>query len=511
MVDCRLQEKIIRMRFTYCFAIVGSALTLGETARAAAIEVIHTTIAGHPSSVVPGTASLRFDRFDHPNRSPDGTKWILSCSTIRGAIEDDLILKGSGKTGVVMLSEGPAPSPWNAAETINTLDPYMGINNAGQFAFSANTSGGPDASDEYVIKWNGSNFEIFAHEADPVPAIAGATYGLIMEEVHILADGTVGFDCINVNNVPSNMNTMHFLGSAIVEREGVTVPAGQLLGGLNAWEFFDFGTYMHSDDGTRSLAVGDLAGNTNGDNVLVINNTVMIQEGQPLANGGFIQPVVNTASGFVEANMMSNGDWFARGSNSGGQDWVVRNNIPVVRTSTPIFTGATEQWSDAVPNVRGYNVHVGNNHGDYAIGGWTNNANLNLNQVIVLNNQQAIVREGDPVDLNGNGLADDDVFIAAINDDEAFLDDRPYLYFNAMLKNGAGTAIGEGFLRKPLCAAGVDGDVDGNCVVNIDDLVNVITSWGNCPTGTNPLCPTDFDHNGVIDIDDLVTLITHWG
>jgi len=480
-------------------------------ALAASIEVIYSTIPGHPTSLVPGMGTLRFDVFNHPWRSPDGTKWILLCSTIRGAIEDDLILKGSGKTGAVAIQEGPIAAPWNPAETINTLDTYMGINNAGQFAFSANTSGGPDASDEYVIKWNGSSYEIVAHEGDPVPALPGATYGLIMEEVHILGDGTVGFDCINVNNLPTNMNTMHFLGNTIVEREGVTIPTGQILGGLNTWEFFDFGEYMHSDDGTKSLAVGDLTGNTNGDNVLVINNTVMIQEGQPLANGGFIQPVVNTASGFVEAIMMSNGDWFARGSNSGGQDWVVRNNIPLVRTSTPIFTGATETWNDATPNVRTYNLHVGNNHGDYAIGGWTSNPNLNANYVIVLNNQNVIVRENDSVDLNGNGLADDDAFIASVDDDEAFLTDHPFLYFNAKLRNGAGTAIGEAFLRKPLCAAGSNGDVDGNCVVNIDDLVAVITSWGTCTTGTTPPCATDFDHNGVINIDDLVLLITHWG
>jgi uncharacterized membrane protein len=48
---------------------------------------------------------------------------------------------------------------------------------------------------------------------------------------------------------------------------------------------------------------------------------------------------------------------------------------------------------------------------------------------------------------------------------------------------------------------------DENCdgMVNIDDLVKTITSWGTC-TG----CAADFNLDGTVNIDDLVTVITHW-
>jgi hypothetical protein len=52
------------------------------------------------------------------------------------------------------------------------------------------------------------------------------------------------------------------------------------------------------------------------------------------------------------------------------------------------------------------------------------------------------------------------------------------------------------------------GDVTGDGLVNIDDLLSVIGAWGDCP-GT--CCPQDFDMNGIIDIDDLLTVISHWG
>lgn len=48
-------------------------------------------------------------------------------------------------------------------------------------------------------------------------------------------------------------------------------------------------------------------------------------------------------------------------------------------------------------------------------------------------------------------------------------------------------------------------DLNGSGVVDIDDLVIVITNWGNLG-GRG-----DANVNGVVDIDDLVLVITAWG
>ena len=48
-------------------------------------------------------------------------------------------------------------------------------------------------------------------------------------------------------------------------------------------------------------------------------------------------------------------------------------------------------------------------------------------------------------------------------------------------------------------------DIDNNLVIDIDDLVRLITHW-NQTTGSE-----DINGDGVINIDDLVLLITHWG
>jgi hypothetical protein len=54
------------------------------------------------------------------------------------------------------------------------------------------------------------------------------------------------------------------------------------------------------------------------------------------------------------------------------------------------------------------------------------------------------------------------------------------------------------------------GDVNGDGVVNVDDLLAVITGWGACPTPPVP-CPADVTGDGAVNIDDLLMVITNWG
>jgi hypothetical protein len=51
-------------------------------------------------------------------------------------------------------------------------------------------------------------------------------------------------------------------------------------------------------------------------------------------------------------------------------------------------------------------------------------------------------------------------------------------------------------------------DVNGNGIVNIDDLLNVINSWGVCQ---GLPCVGDVTSNNVVNIDDLLAVINNWG
>ena len=51
-----------------------------------------------------------------------------------------------------------------------------------------------------------------------------------------------------------------------------------------------------------------------------------------------------------------------------------------------------------------------------------------------------------------------------------------------------------------------DGDFDGNRVVDVDDLLALINTWGPCE-----VCLTDLTDDRKIDVDDLLGVINNWG
>ena len=69
-----------------------------------------------------------------------------------------------------------------------------------------------------------------------------------------------------------------------------------------------------------------------------------------------------------------------------------------------------------------------------------------------------------------------------------------------------GLAAGDYTIRVTVLDCGATpGDGDGNCAIDVDDLVGLITGWG---PGVSPY---DFDEDGDTDVDDLVALILAWG
>ena len=49
------------------------------------------------------------------------------------------------------------------------------------------------------------------------------------------------------------------------------------------------------------------------------------------------------------------------------------------------------------------------------------------------------------------------------------------------------------------------GDVNGDLVVGVDDILAVIDSWGPCID-----CPEDVDDSGAVEVDDLLLILSVW-
>jgi len=97
------------------------------------------------------------------------------------------------------------------------------------------------------------------------------------------------------------------------------------------------------------------------------------------------------------SRLLPNGDWYARGDDLFSDDWVVSNGVLLAQTGDSIIGGA-ETWGASIGGV------AGNSNGDYVISGNTSDPDSAFDNVIALNGTTIVVREGDPVDLDGNGM-----------------------------------------------------------------------------------------------------------
>ncbi|MFO1011553.1 MAG: CHRD domain-containing protein [Planctomycetota bacterium] len=109
------------------------------------------------------------------------------------------------------------------------------------------------------------------------------------------------------------------------------------------------------------------------------------------------------------------------------------------------LTEVPEVWDDR-DFADAFYLHVGDSSGNWIIGG-TTNGNAQRNGVLVLNGTREIVREGQPIDVNGNGLFDDDAFLNTFGNDDAFLRDDGTFVFVATIRNAAGTQTGQGVFQ----------------------------------------------------------------
>jgi hypothetical protein len=511
-------------------ARTGSAgIVLAATAGLAAAagpEVIFSDIPGQASANVPGLAT-QFQSFERPFVSLNGQRWIMKADTLLPIAQDLVIIAGSGVTGTVVAQEGTQPIP--GFDPLGFIDPKMGIADDGSFAFTADTAAGA-AVDECVFKYSAGTglFSIEAREGDPVPLPGnpGEVFGPVLNSAGMTNTGAVLFHAPStVLTFPSTQDDFIILGGSVVAQSGFTIPTGQAGGALFPWEFFDADDAFVSADGSL-LMQGDLAtGATTDDDVVVYNNEVVLQEGQPIPGSGI--PDVIDQEGIVQAYMSPAGAWMARGNFDVTEiDWLVYKGAMVAMTDELIpDIGTGERYSDD-PYADCFFMMTHNGVGDIMYGAVTDAPDPNTNAVVLLLSgvtTSVVLREGDPVDLDGNGVFDDDAFLAVFNDDDHFLTDDGWFYFTADLRNAALTTIGQAFMRidispEPACApdlttgaiAGQPGYGVPNGVLNNEDFFYYLAQYagGNLAvadltTGAIPGQPGYGVPNGTINNEDF--------
>ncbi len=488
-------------------ALVGAMMVGGAWA-----QTPETVLATQgPLSVIDGET---IDRFDRPIASPSGNYWMTLLRYTGSSSSDAVFVAGQGLMAVEEWQEGM--DVVIEGRTATTFDRYVSINDNGQWAGLVNLNAGASSDDEIVLAGNFGGSKVFtveAREGTAVPNQPGLIYGSAAYAPNVANDGTYSFGfTVTGPGITSSNDLFHFRDNTFVVdvQEATSVFSGSPLA-------FDDGTNSYQVSGNKQhwLIRGDL---TDGTDVLVVDGAIVAAEGQDIGGAGAIELITGD-----QEQLNENGDWFLRGRVAGGVGFAAISGVIVGLEGEPVPGGdPNELWDGSdwtSSSATTFFINVGNNLGDYVVGGFTNNPDDNRNAAWVLNGETVILRAGEQLDLDGDGFLDnafvfmDDLTSASPTALGGFLTDDFWFYATVDVRNAAGQDLGEAFIR--VRVPGLPGDLNCDGLVNaadIDGFVAAVIGDYDVP-GCTPL-NADTNGDGVVnagDIDSFVAAVIGGG
>ncbi len=485
---------------------------------------VFSDIAGHPTARAPGLG-VDFTSFGQPYRSANGVRWIMPARVQRPSTEDQVILVGTAfdpQDAVVVVEEG-RPTGWDPLVNNGTIDSVMGINDGGDFVYETSTDL-PIQTNEIVARFNvlTQDWTVIARERDPIPGVAGSRYSAEFGGPFILTDGAVGLRAPSPGGVIPAGGALALVGDetamAVVAQTGTT-PTGA----PGPWEQFDSRSFRMDAAGNNYILRGDTAAPTTEDDIVVVNGRVVLQEGAPIPDSGLSDRVF--VSSLIPIYLSPNGDWMARGGfDTPNRSWLLLNGNVIALSGEPVPGGKSGETFRDAANGSTFGLTTTNGRGHFVYHGRTRNGALLgafLDEVLVFNDERVIARAGVAVDLDGNGVLDDDVFISRFRSN-AILTDDATLFFGAFLADGNQNDVGEGFLMLDLSAL-VDpclpcGDANCDGTVSVGDInffVAAVTrgeaDWNALfPGGVAPCdynCANDTNRDRNVSVGDVNAFI----
>jgi hypothetical protein len=510
-----------------------------------AVQVIYTKIPTSPTSLVPGARDLagapvvtNFRAMEILRVSPDGNHWVLVARNQLGSDLETMVLKGAGVFGAMFAQEGQ-PIPGGAAgELYDFFGSLIGRFNANNdFAFSARARGGVASTFQKVLHWNSvTGFTIRFQMGDLISGLSDTgtsgdeIVGNSVSSIHLFNDGRIGAHDLSVGNIasarrpvlmykaagPGNTGAINGFKQSGVDT--VTAFGGvgiSLLTGISD-------TFLTTPDGAHWGVTGTV--NPGGGNVAfyAFDGAIRLQAGQALPSSALV------ASTFVGHELTPDGSWHVRGG-TGAAAYAVRDDVLIAAAGSPITTGSTETWVGTA-----FTAFNGNNAGDFMLAGKSNNADPNVDDVIVINNNRVILREGDPVDVNGNGLFDDNAFVGRGNNTVTAwvaggmsITANREVFAIVNLKDGAGVDLNSNpvfgapnaFVKITWCHADLDNDgligngglPDGG--VDVNDLLFFLSAFeaGSALADLdNDGDPAQGTPDGGVDVNDLLFFLARF-
>jgi hypothetical protein len=415
-------------------AAAGLAVCAGSLL-AGPVEVIYCKKSGTPKAAVPGAVDLsgnpeavEWKAMEDLAVSPDGSRWIVRARTTAASDHQTGIVNGQAATGSMLVANAPGgpyviqagrPAPFGAsADWIDFIPTGFGRfddTNHLVFGIRARTTqsgatSSPDAN--RVITLSGSAATLAFKQGDlytgmvdiPAGNSGDETVGNSVGSYHLLNDGRVGSHDTTIGNISSLRRPAVTYSRAMFQEIDVSTVTSYDGTGSVLWEAMDGNGFYTTPSGAHWWLTGRHTNSLSGPRVLVYDGRVRVEQGQLVPGSSMV------AGDVFQVFMAGNGDYMARGRDNSGTtsaapDWAIRNGALIAKSGDPITPGSGEHWGDTFLAV------VANRVGDYVIIGNTDAAGTSANEVAVLNGTQVVMREGDPVDLDGNGVFDDNAFI----------------------------------------------------------------------------------------------------
>jgi len=426
-------------------ASVGTVGTVARSANAIGPNVIYSEVAAAPSGSVPGAlgagavpVATNWLAIEEVVVRPDGGQWIVKGRTTQATTNDSILMIGSGLSGTMFAQDGQPLQGGVAGEQYDFFDTPIPASwdSAGNIGFSCRAKGGLASTFEKVIKYNGVSHGIVLQMGDAAlglidnpPGNSGnETFGNSINSVHLLDDGRVGFVNTPITNLSSTRYPAFFRGNTSFRQSGISPIGG------NVWDSFDLDGAGGTPDGNHWYATGDDEGPTTTDRILAVDDAVVMRETFPVAGVG--TPIMTDV---FFMRMLTDGTWYARGDDPSDNDWAVRSGTLLAKTGDLI--SGLENWGNT------FTAFTGNLLGQWILAGNTNNPDTTKDNVLAYMGTTVLLREGDPIDVDGNGVYDDNAFVNSFQPDDLHLTGDGLVYLLVTLRNGAGTGIGDAFLR----------------------------------------------------------------
>lgn len=377
----------------------------------------------YAASSVPGSPGVTFSSFlDGFTASQNGSRWAIRANASGAPSSRDTFFVTGDQSGIVTLVPETDILPGlGLGWTDTSSERTMFINDAGDFAFSGRFGPATSSTDDMVVKYTAATntYAMVAREGDLIPGLGGERYGFTNDAAAIDNLGRVYFrDGGTSGSIPSDQDEFIFRadGSAVTPylQIGTFAPGGQL-GGTNApLSGLTLRTFHASDDGSKYITRATLDVPSNG-SVIVVNGRVRLQAGAPIAGVGGLG--TSTIASSDNMGMNRRGDWFVWSSTTTLETYLMVNNEVVLTSTTPLPSGLVGTFTgieDVGINGNGDLVIASriSGTGQYVVTIDPRGAAAPF--VALTSGPSSPFAQG--IDLNGDGLLNDNAFLSTISD-----------------------------------------------------------------------------------------------